>query len=82
MTIVHEKCVLCDFPTPSFAVQDFHRRVDHLRDDEPCEICGEWDEARTSVTEFGWAHDGCANQLAYDRALAHYERWLEGRESA
>lgn len=82
MSIFHEVCPACDYRSEVPVEWEFHRRADHGRDDEPCERCGEWDDARTELTEFGWMHEGCANQVAYDQALAHYERLFDDREAS
>lgn len=69
----YEVCPLCDFKSSSWAMWDFHRQVEHLRDFDPCERCGQWDDERTLPTQFGVMHPGCANQLAREQAEAHIE---------
>lgn len=72
--IHYDICLLCGEATPTPESWDAHRREVHVRDDEPCEICGEWDDERTVFTEFGWAHFGCATQKGYELAQEHMER--------
>lgn len=73
MSVVPNLCPMCGEAIESYAFWDWHKRVDHLRDDEPCERCGQWDEERTLPTQFGWMHAGCANQIATEQAKAHMD---------
>lgn len=74
MSIVPDSCPSCGERIISYAHWDWHKRVDHLREDEPCERCGEWDDERTTFGPYGWMHHGCEGQTAYEAALAHEER--------
>lgn len=74
MSIVPDSCPSCGEPITSFAHWDWHKRVDHLREYEPCEACGQWDDERTQPGPGGWLHDGCSDQLAADAAAVHIER--------
>lgn len=77
MSIFHETCPACGYKSEVPVEWTFHMRADHGRDDEPCERCGEWDDERTTNGPGGWLHERCADQLATEEALRHYERLFE-----
>lgn len=74
MTVIPDSCPACGEPIEGYAHWDWHRKVDHLRDDQPCEKCGQWDDEPTTYGEFGWMHEGCRTQVGRDLAEAHIER--------
>lgn len=79
MSIRVAQCPLCDEAMESDALWLWHREMAHQRDWDPCVVCGalgQWDE-RTTETEFGAAHEGCADQIALDQAQAHYDRLFD-----
>jgi hypothetical protein len=78
MTVVPDSCPDCGQPIESFALWDWHMKVDHGRDYEPCDYCGQWDDEPTYFGHGGWLHERCSDELASEAARAY----MEGRESA
>lgn len=61
-------CPLCGEALPTWAYFDWHRQMEHDRTDEPCDLCGQWNDERTGFGPFGWAHLSCEAQKAEQEA--------------